>query len=80
MILSHAAGIVTSRSIRYYNFRCPRLGTPQRIGDEKFKKNSLPTMHRRGPEAEVLPREQFLWFGGERIDVCLVGVKKIIYA
>jgi len=56
MILSHAAGIVTSRSIRYYNFRCPRLGTPQRIGDEKFKKNSLPTMHRRGPEAEVLPR------------------------
>jgi len=46
------------------------MGTPRRIVDEKFKKNSLPTMHRRSPEAEVLPREN---------NFCGLEVKESMY-
>jgi hypothetical protein len=36
------------------NAAAPDRTPPRRIGDKKFKKNSLPAVPRRDPEAEVL--------------------------
>ena len=49
------------------NAAAPEGTPPRRIGDERFKKNSLPAVPRRVPYAGV-HRRQFLWFWFERYE------------
>jgi len=69
VVFSYDAGIVTTLSIWYDDCRCPKKGRPYGGSVTKSKKNSQPAMHRRGPEAGALRRENdFHGSGVNRID------------
>jgi hypothetical protein len=57
VVFSYDAGIVTPLSVRYDDCRRPRRGFLYGGSLTKIKKNSLPAVPRRGPEAGVLRRE-----------------------
>ena len=76
VVSGYNAVIVTILSISHDDCRRPDGAPPWRIGDEKLKKISLPTVPRRGPEAVVLCREDdFHGSGVNRIDSCLFLLK-----